>query len=275
MRARSAPVQAQRPRHSVTEWLNLSRCERAYEWTFVRPRVPVDGVPTSVRQQKRSRMTNQAEGWATEALTAAELGTEVHRLLEVGDLSGIDRLEAEVGSERLNGAALKNWFQTSAVMAPSMADAREVWKELAFEIWIDGQSWVGALDRVTCENRERYEVVDFKVLSRWKEAAELISSYRVQLQLYAFALGQLDPQARGKTHARLVAMTPTKIEEIPVLLPDYAQLETRARALARRAHEIVNGASGVPAPGKACSHCDFQSLCSEGQSFVDGKFNLS
>src|SRR5262249_45237024 len=33
-----------RPRHSVTEWSLLSRCERAYEWTYARPKVLAEGL---------------------------------------------------------------------------------------------------------------------------------------------------------------------------------------------------------------------------------------
>jgi len=252
-------LQLVRPRHSVTEWLHLERCERAYEWTFIRPRVPSDGVPSGVRH----RLNQKKEGWGTESLTSTELGTRVHSLLEENDLEGLVELETLVGKSRFDSAQVRTWLQSSSSM--SEAAGSLAWKELAFELRIQGQNLVGAIDRVVRLESGRFRLIDFKVLSREKTREELLDSYRTQLELYAFALLSLEREACGEMEARLVAITPSGVTEHEVELPSAEGLTQTAIRLAQRATEIVSGRPGEPRPGKPCQHCEFISLCADGQ----------
>ena len=76
---------ATRPRHSVTEWNLLARCPRAYEWTYVRPRVG--------KSQPRETLEWLSTPSDSTEITQRELGTEVHACLESGDFERLSEIE--------------------------------------------------------------------------------------------------------------------------------------------------------------------------------------
>src|SRR5205085_684799 len=73
-------MRMQRPRHSVTEWNLLSRCPRAYEWTYIRPVVVAEGMP-EIGLFTGEKVTSASE----QEVTQRELGTRVHSCLERAD----------------------------------------------------------------------------------------------------------------------------------------------------------------------------------------------
>jgi ATP-dependent exoDNAse (exonuclease V) beta subunit len=243
-----------RPRHSVTEWTLLSRCPRAYEWTFIRPVPVADGI-----QELNLFSGAKVERTAEREITQAELGSRVHSCLERGDHEGLKRLESEVGSQRFQAEPLISWALSSEWMAPPQAQ-REVWSELAFEIPIGSEILVGSLDRVVLEPG-RASIVDFKVTEKPKSVDALIEAYVTQLELYAYALKRLLSEDEAKStqvEALLVNISPKSIQAVPVSV-GALPVET----LALDASEIVSGRKGEPRPGPLCRYCEFRSQCPE------------
>jgi ATP-dependent helicase/nuclease subunit A len=239
-----------RPRHSVTEWVRLAQCERSYEWTWIRPRVPATGRPA------RRRVTGDLG-----ELSAAELGTEVHHVLETGDEEALLRLQARAGAKRLNSQALREGL--ALTQAEESMDGVEVWKELPFELQVEGQNLVGAMDRLVRTEAGDWCVTDFKVVSERKTAAELQARYTTQLLLYAYAVKRLDPAGTGSCSARIVAISPEALDVIPVPLPPLPEMTGVVERLARRAAALVKEEEGLPRPGAFCAQCDFRKVCPE------------
>jgi hypothetical protein len=256
------PPRAIRPRHSVTEWVTLDRCPRAYEWTYLRP-------PAHAPANRRSihtgwSLTGDADGEA--GLPTRELGTRVHAALEVGNWDELAQLEREAGPDRFRAEPLTRWAEASPWMRPTRpaglpgapGDERRVWSELALEVPIAGAVLVGSVDRLCLENG-RLAVVDFKVTEKEKDPAELARTYRIQLELYADALRRLDPEAAWAKHpvrGVLVQISGGRVTEVEVELQGID-----AEELATRASRIVAGETGPPTPGAACRNCDFRKIC--------------
>jgi ATP-dependent exoDNAse (exonuclease V) beta subunit len=272
------PQRPVRPRHSVTEWNLLSRCPRAYEWTYIRPRMDVT-PGTDAHFAHAAQATQAAQATLTEQAaqgpTAREIGTRVHAALENSDFEALRALEAEAGSDRFQAEALIDWARQSPWMAPK-AEGRRVWSEFSFELPVRTESHapeilVGSIDRLLAERlpgpdgRLRYTVIDFKVTSRGRTEAELVESYQTQLDLYAAAVRALDGAAGAPRLAELEAA----LVHISAGGARQVRLTPRsgvAEKLAREAAAIVAGAAGNPKPGGACAHCDFRELCPEGQT---------
>lgn len=242
-----------RPRHSVTEWTLLSRCPRAYEWSFVRPRPVAEGMA-----DLKLFTGAEAERTAVREITQAELGSRVHSCLERGDHEGLKRLEAEVGTDRLQAEPLISWALSSEWMAPPQAQ-REVWSELAFEIPIGEEILVGSIDRIVLEPG-RASIVDFKVTEKPKSVEALVEAYVTQLELYAYALKRLLPSDESKNtrfEAMLVNISPKSIQAVPVSVGALP-----VESLAVDAADIISGREGEPRPGPLCRFCEFRSQCS-------------
>lgn len=252
----------QRARHSVTEWTLLSRCERAYEWKFIRPRVAKGSV---------SALIHGATGESAWALPDAdgvplaqrELGTRVHACLERGDYDGLKVLEMEAGVSRFKAEPLIFWASQSPLMAPSDADqGRETWSELSFEVPLaKGEILVGSIDRLVREVTPlgpRYTLIDFKVTRGMKSERELIEAYQAQLELYAAALLKLDPECVPEgIEAYLINIVAGAVQEVRVPLERVERVgEWVDSSLA-----VISGREGKARPGPLCGVCDFRYEC--------------
>lgn len=269
-------VSWRRPRFSVTEWNLLKKCPRAYEWNVIRPR-PASSFASPVL----AKFVNEGGGAESQApssqgIDARELGTRIHECLEhLGTRATIaetaEKLRAlrdvSLGDDgtaaRFDADALVRWAESTPWF---QADA--AWPELAFEIPVGAKLddvLVGAMDRVARIGDE-WCVLDFKVTGPRKSTAALEADYRFQMELYAWALGRLEPAARGKTRAVLVQITSDGVREVPLTLPDWISTpwpEELAR-LTEAANALVDGDFGRPQPGPECSHCVFRPDCPEG-----------
>ncbi len=243
------------PRHSVTEWVGLGRCERFYEWKYI----------SQVRSNQKDKSV-WLESDETD-LTQMEIGTRVHACLERADYDALRELEKEAGPSRLSAEPIISWAKTSIWMKPEKLSndltknfKRQVWTELSFEIPISGETLVGSIDRLVREQDE-FRIIDFKVTAQDRAPEKLIASYKDQLALYAAAVERLEPRAKvGKNlTAMLVAMSPKQVQEIEVPL-EQIPIDTWAK----NASEIVRGRSGTPRPSPHCGTCDFRKLCPEG-----------
>lgn len=243
-------VRTQRARHSVTEWNLLQRCERAYEWRFIRPKwVRQNFVASLAKEENRL------------SLDMRSLGTRIHSCLETLDFEGLERLRPEWSSVD----SLIAWAKESPWMKPS-GQGREVWTELAFELPVDVEAatnvLVGAMDRVVRVDQD-YAILDFKVNRSGKSGEELTAVYAHQMELYAWALGTLEPEARGRTKSILIQITQEGVREIEISLPPWGNFRTAATL--ERADRILQGEPGQPTPSYYCRLCDFRSICPQAQ----------
>jgi predicted RecB family nuclease len=177
----------------------------------------------------------------------------------------LQALEAELGRDRFRAQPVIEWMEQSPWMRPTdLAQDWEAWAELAFEAPVPTRNGmevlVGSLDRLTCERGE-YVVLDFKITRGEKSAEALIQEYQGQLELYAWAVCALEPEALGKVRARLIHVSPSGVREIEVPLRGIDLSESLERMGA-----IVSGASGAPHPSARCRYCDFLEHCSEGRA---------
>ena len=257
---RRDPPVLKRPRHSVTEWNLLARCPRAYEWTYIRPVAVVADVKESLGIS--SKITAPQD-----ALTQRELGTRVHACLEKGNFEGLKTLEEEAGAARFVAEPVIDWATRSPLMAPAHAESgRDVWTELTFEIPVLGEVIVGSIDRLVMETRDgvpHYTVVDFKVTEKAKSLEELLEGYQRQLELYTWAVGELEPQAKGRTDAMLVNISAKTIQTVPVPTVSFEAIADFGAPIAELAGKIVAGMVGEPMPGPLCRMCQFRSKCPE------------
>jgi ATP-dependent helicase/nuclease subunit A len=252
-----------RPRHSVTEWNLLSRCERAYEWTYVRPRLTAEDVA-----KKKSEFLKSGGGTVDESgeFSQRELGTRVHACLELRDFDGLLNLEAEAGSERFKAAQVIEWAEKS----PYMNDFEKSWSELPFELAIGEEILVGSMDRVLLNqlknDQARAVVVDFKVTRKGKSSAELLDAYSTQMELYRFALSRLlesDGEPK-QIDAVIVNFSQEGVEEVRVESAEKG--EKTAGRLASLSSQIIGGKEGVAQPQSLCRVCQFRPICPEGQT---------
>jgi ATP-dependent exoDNAse (exonuclease V) beta subunit len=223
-----------RPRYSVTEWNLLGRCPRSFEWSRVRPRLG----------ERRKDEDNEQ----------TELGTEVHRLLELGDFEGLRSLGA---------AAAADWAQSDPLMLPpDPTRGRQVWKEFSFEVSVQGETLVGSMDRLVLD-AGRYTVVDFKFTKKLKREAELFEAYGNQVRLYARALELLEPAAQGKIDVVIVNLTYKEAKSWKLPLDKVGQDPDR---LAAQAAAIVAGSEGMARISSLCGTCPHRRQCPEAQA---------
>ncbi|MBC7387260.1 MAG: UvrD-helicase domain-containing protein [Cryobacterium sp.] len=260
-----------RPRHSVSEWNRLSRCERAYEWTTIRPMAPTEEEEWQ-EMIAQEVVSETVVGGSEETLSGprskipqSEIGTRVHKALELGDESGLYELEDALGKGVFQAAPIVQWMRDSAWMKEGIGFDK-AWRELAFEVPIESETLIGALDRLVRLRDGSYAILDFKITGRRKAPEELLEAYSIQLNLYAWALERLVPESLGKTRAMLIHVAAGEISEIEVpVIP--SQLENYRE----KAQSILRGRPGEPQPSSLCDVCEHLSKCREGEKYVNEK----
>jgi len=258
LRERIEPPRQRRPRHSVTEWNLLSRCPRAYEWTYVRPRLGLESsrVDWSMGTHSSDALADDLE------ISQRELGTQVHAVLESGDLARLDELERRAGPGRFKAKAVREWAQSSRWMNAEIGSFKEAFAELAFEIPIAGEVLVGSMDRVIVDRADAPTVIDFKVTRHEKSKEALLEAYETQMQLYRWALSRLVGANTEDIQASLVNFSDSGVLEVEV---PHGNLRGQGGAwvenLASLASRIVAGEEAKPRPGKLCELCQFRKEC--------------
>lgn len=241
-----------RSRHSVTEWNLLSRCARAYEWTFIRP-----VLMSSVMKQQ------------SEEVSARELGSRIHLCLEREDFDGLKNLEAEGGSHRITAEPLIHFALNSPLMVPLYPEGfSKIYSELAFEVPLMGEVLVGAIDRLSVmkskSGKQSYQMIDFKVSRSRSNDFDLLESYQTQMILYREALLQLEPESQGNVSIHIVQIYPGGVQSVQV--PDPHEDSALIANLVKDSRQIIDGATGVPNPSSLCRYCEFRLRCPEGQA---------
>ncbi|MCC7442745.1 MAG: UvrD-helicase domain-containing protein [Bdellovibrionales bacterium] len=267
-----------RPRHSVTEWVLLSQCQRSYAWRVLsppagaRPRPGEDPWSTPVPEPQPE------ETGAAAALSPREIGTRVHACLERLDWEGLERLERDAGGA-FQAAPVVEWMRGSEWMLPAdPAKGREVHAELAFEIPIErGEVLVGAMDRLIVVRDAggrvvSARVVDFKVARAGKTAAELVEAYAPQMELYAWAATRLLGEVPERLEASLAHLSSAGVRAVEVPLAPWVRESGIPRVARQRIDEIRVLSRARPGenpgarPGPHCGFCEFRPLCPEGSA---------
>lgn len=261
-----------RPRHSVSEWNLLSRCERNYEWTVIRPVVSTEEEEwKEMIALETAREERKAEGIRGPKIPQSEIGTRVHQALELGDEGSLIQLEEMLGRNYFQAAPVIEWMRKSPWMREGQPEMIRAWKELAFEVPVMGgaqafappTTLIGALDRLVLNSDGQYVILDFKVTGRKKTAEELLESYSTQLNLYAWALEGLVPEARSGLRAFLIHIAGGQVLEIEVpILPNALE------AFRKKSESILRGKPGEPQPSSLCEVCDHLARCPEGAAFL-------
>jgi len=186
--------------------------------------------------------------------------------LENRDEIGLQQIEEEVGADRFQAQGVIEWARTAPEMkASDITSGREVWSELSFELPVGTEVLVGAMDRLVFDPElQEYQILDFKVTRRTKSQGELLRDYQTQMKIYAWALGQLEPEARSRMSARLVAFSNRSVTDVLVPLPDrYEELDAEVKSWANEAAQLIAGSQEAKArSGLACQHCDYRQSCS-------------
>ncbi|MEK6704888.1 MAG: UvrD-helicase domain-containing protein [Bdellovibrionota bacterium] len=235
-----------RPRYSVTELSLLAKCQRAYEWTYIKPR------RSSVVSGNAARMPQH------------EIGSRVHACLEKTDYNGLIELESEAGSDRFTAGPLIEWAKNTSYMrfGPASPACDDVWTELSFEVPLAGEVVVGSIDRLIADavegDHKKYLIVDFKVSGGKKSQAELIQHYGVQLQLYAYAVEMLEA---GKAQKNNISCAIVNIFPGGVEIVDVPSSGFDLHELIHTAAALVNGATSATSYAPHCDWCAHKDCC--------------
>ncbi len=238
-----------KPRLSVSELNEVSRCPLKYQKTYVRP----DFEPL-VYVEARDEGAADSDVLPV-VLSQREIGKEVHRALELGDLSILDKLP------NFESQPVKEWARQSKWMDSQ----KRAWSEFGFEVAVDTregrQVVVGVLDRLVESAPKSFDVLDFKVTASPKEASSLRETYQNQLKIYAWAISKLAPQARDQVRARLIHFSKATVAEVEVEITKFDALETEVSDWAAQAAAIIRGETGAPKKSSLCDFCDHKPKC--------------
>ena len=297
-----------RLRHSVTEWTLLNRCPRAYEWTYIHPPSFYDPClsnafslehfiseedsfesPSKLDPPLTTSVSFNTERtdalWKDLQMKRATLGTEAHACLEKGDEKNFLDLEQKVGPSLFKAETVLQWMHSSSLMkASTLETGRQVWKELAFEVPIEGEILVGCMDRVILQKgihttgtryetssqaveTRRYTLIDFKVSEKTKSPRTLEEAYWVQMLLYKHALLILDPLTSvNDIQTMIVHISPSHVQEVPIEIKSHLSFIS---ALVKKSQNIIRYGKAEPKPSFYCQFCSFKKKCEEGVDFLE------
>lgn len=211
-----------RPRHSVSELLKLSLCERQYRWSILceeqdlailqkkektsmdkeQPveeelffEKTVENLNTNESSSHHSVSQNNEDSLK---LNAKTVGTEVHLALEFLEEERIDALKDQAGSQ-FPFHALKQFIEKDRVFRST--PFLDVIHEFSFEVPIllktldqtpFTEVLVGSVDRIEKDfQNNKIRVIDYKVLRKNSSDSHLIDRYGFQLKCYAWAVSQM------------------------------------------------------------------------------------
>ncbi len=101
------------------------------------------------------------------------------------------------------------------------------------------------------------------------EAPEVLkANYRFQISVYAWAIQKLKPQARNRLEAMILHFSPGGLNEVPMELPPFEELEAEIFKIARSIRGLTSVEAAPALPGKRCRYCVFKEVCSEGKIFL-------
>ncbi|HEX9374794.1 MAG TPA: ATP-dependent DNA helicase [Actinomycetota bacterium] len=218
--------------------VDYARCPKRFYWSVVRPLPRFSGP-------------------------AARIGTEIHRWIErqsSGQTSLIDLDQPpDLTPEELTGEPGRMDRLRQAFLDSRFGGKVPLFAERAFLLHVDGFVLSGRIDAIYGEPEGRWEVVDYKTGRRADPADPLT---RLQLDVYALACATVWGKRPEDLH--IVYLYLSEGLEDAWDAGDVEQ--TRAR-VATWLRGMADGRFD-PTPGSQCHHCDFQSFCDAGRTFV-------
>jgi DNA helicase-2/ATP-dependent DNA helicase PcrA len=233
----SSTTLAQRRAHSalsVTSLVSYRRCPKQFYWSVVRP-LPRRGS------------------------TAARIGTEVHRWIELQSGRQLALLEPDAGvapGPPTAAAKLKQSFLDSP-----FAELQPLRVEAPFILALHPFVIRGRIDAVYCRD-DRTELVDFKT---GRAPAEGDPAADVQLDLYALAAVDTWREAPGDLRTTYCYLRTDG-------QPDLTSRDWDAASLARVRGELASMLEALgndafdPHAGAWCTRCDFIDVCPAGRA---------
>ena len=241
----------------VTELLAYARCPLVYRFA--------NALDIPEHPPRRAALRGGERG-----VSAVELGTTVHRLLERANLGA----EPAVEAARLAGGeteAIRGDLERmlSSVLGGEVGDlvrqARRVEREVPFAMLLEGIEVSGVIDLAVRGTDGAWTVLDYKSndISRAGRLEHLVDYYRPQLELYALAMERAG--LGDVSHCALVFLNGPELRRWPFEDADAARVEQAARDLlrgvVRRAYETE--------PGSKCAECGYRKrgICATGKGW--------
>jgi ATP-dependent helicase/nuclease subunit A len=241
----------------VTELLAYARCPLVYRFA--------NALDIPEHPPRRAALRGAEPG-----VSAVELGTTVHRLLERANLGA----EPAVEAARLAGGeteAIRGDLERmlSSVLGGEVGDlvrqARRVEREVPFAMLLEGIEVSGVIDLAVRGTDGAWTVLDYKSndISRAGRLEHLVDYYRPQLELYALAMERAG--MGDVSHCALVFLNGPELRRWPFEDSDAARVEQAARDLlrgvVRRAYETETGSK--------CAECGYRKrgICSTGKGW--------
>jgi len=269
----------QRARYGVSELVKLAQCERCYaeEFAGYANEIFDDTEEDASAVQARGLAIFDSDlksGAQVQRMSAAEFGTQIHRVLELAagsqsddslakeridtDFENLGKIQARSGFQ-IDLDALRKWVDKD-LRHPGAE--REIWVELPFEFHC-GAVIVGKVDRLEIE-KNRVKIVDFKVTTRLKSVDDLIATYELQLSIYALAVRRLlgEHAAQISIEREIVQISREGVRAVP--LPSLSQeteawkrLEEKIEAIVRQSEQILNHPQLASSNGSGvrCAKC--------------------
>jgi CRISPR/Cas system-associated exonuclease Cas4 (RecB family) len=212
-----------------------------------------------VPNQQDDQLTEVIAQTSLSSVKKMELGTRVHRALELNDLSLLQAIHDE---GLLDTRALQEW----ASHDPWFLNAERTWNECAFEVrLVTGEILVGAVDRLmfapSLSPSRPYQIFDFKVSQKESDVLtqqKLLDRYQLQLQLYELALQRVEPSLKGKMQSALIQINSQGVLKVEVPSSEVSLLDD----FAIQAHDLIAGKK-LPKTNVAqhCRYCSYRSIC--------------
>jgi ATP-dependent exoDNAse (exonuclease V) beta subunit len=235
---------------TVTRLAYYYRCPRVYYYDLV------------LQVEEHPRARRKSTGGEAERLTAVELGTRVHALLERVDLATDPGVEAErlAASETHISEPDRQRIRTmldNVLSDPVMTRARQATRlerEYPFYLQLDGSVVQGVIDLLFTDAEGRGVVLDYKSndLAAPDRVNVLTEYYRPQIELYALAAkkaGVTDP-----SEAVLYFLNKPVARTLPLDDASLERIEEVATGTLRR----IAGQEWDTEPGEKCRNCGYR-----------------
>ena len=258
----AAPERVHPPAVTVTDLTYFYRCPLVFYFNLV------------LQVEEHPRAREKAAGGESDRLTAADLGTRVHALLERADLAADAHVEAVRLTATVSDISPADGARIQQMLADVLSDpimdrardAPRLDREYPFSLALDGAVVRGTIDLVFTDRDGRGVVLDYKSndLSAPDRVNVLTRDYRPQIELYALAAktaGLADPE-----EATLFFLNGPVVRSSTV---DAARLE-RIEAEARDSLARIARQDWATEPGEKCRRCGYQTrgFCEIGRQWA-------
>jgi ATP-dependent exoDNAse (exonuclease V) beta subunit len=240
-----------RPRHSYSEWKDLSFCEQLYAYRW-RDSVGEEETSSFFGIEHSSAQQSASSEPLGPGVSAREFGSLLHSHLETENLSAIEALDSDL-------AARIAEINREHRLFSSYPKTRS---ECAFEIPLSrDEALVGVIDRLDWDpERQVARIIDYKWTARATTPKDLVQRYEKQIQMYAFAAQKLLAPSQYQLELALIHFSPQSAQWIPI--EEDSKIQEWIQSLWKKASDLANH---VAPPKKRadpeCKMCPFLEKC--------------